>query len=199
MKRVLLTAFAPYGAWDSNASWLCVQELTRELPDAPHLTTRLYPVDFSETRRRLERDLAGGFDYAVHLGQAPGSARLRLEAVALNLASDGGETISGSIPLEPQGPLALQTSLPIAAWTNGLNVQGLPAEVSFHAGTYLCNAIYYWSLLLTEQQSPQTRSLFVHLPLELSQVAASGAKDPALPAAVSARAIRWILAQIELL
>jgi pyrrolidone-carboxylate peptidase len=46
MARVLLTAFGPYGSWESNASWLALTELTRELPSLPQVTTRLYPTDY---------------------------------------------------------------------------------------------------------------------------------------------------------
>jgi hypothetical protein len=41
MKSVLVTAFEPYGPWQANASWLCLLELTRELPSLTALTTRL--------------------------------------------------------------------------------------------------------------------------------------------------------------
>ena len=58
MPRVLVTAFEPYDVWSENASWLALVELTRDLPVRPEVTTRLYPVDYAEMRKRLERDLA---------------------------------------------------------------------------------------------------------------------------------------------
>lgn len=196
MKRVLLTAFSPYGAWTSNASWLCVEALTRDLPVTPQLTTRRYPVDFQDVRARLARDLECDYDVALHLGQAPGSTRIRLEAVGLNL---GGESADRTLPLEVDGPLAVMSNLPLSAWVAGLNAAKMPAELSHHAGTYLCNATLYWSLLTSERMKLRTRSVFVHLPLEVSQATEQGAGQPTMPAELTAAAIRWLLAQIDIM
>ena len=70
MTRVLLTAFEPYDRWKANASWLALVQITHDLPIAPEITTRLYPVDFGVMKSRLADDLHGNFDYALHLGQA---------------------------------------------------------------------------------------------------------------------------------
>src|SRR5262249_60807581 len=85
MPRVLLTAFEPYDRWKANASWLALVHLTHNLPEKPQITTRLYPVDFAEMKDPLAADLSGKFDYALHLVQAPGSSRIQLEAIGLNI------------------------------------------------------------------------------------------------------------------
>ena len=72
MVSVLVTAFEAYDQWQENASWLALVELTKELPQSLTIVTRRYPVDFEETRKRLERDLADNHEFAIHLGQAPG-------------------------------------------------------------------------------------------------------------------------------
>jgi len=92
MARVLITAFEPYDRWKTNASWLALVQLTHNLPPQPELTTRLYPVDFAAVRERLSVDLDGDYDYALHLGQAPGIGRLHLEAVGLNIGGSGGQS-----------------------------------------------------------------------------------------------------------
>jgi pyrrolidone-carboxylate peptidase len=86
MPRVLLTAFGPYDEWRENASWLALVRLTQELPEQPEVTTRRYPVDFDQMKRMVVRDLEAGYDIALHLGQAPGSAALHLEMFGLNIA-----------------------------------------------------------------------------------------------------------------
>ena len=83
MATVLLTAFEPYDRWTTNASWLALMELVKDLPKAPAITTRLYPVEFQEVRRRLREDLQSNYDVALHLGQAPGSARPRIRRTRL--------------------------------------------------------------------------------------------------------------------
>ena len=87
MTTVLLTAFEPYDRWPENASWLALVELTRDLPAEPHVVTRRYPVDFDAARARLFDDLAANYDFALHLGQSPGSSRVHLEAIGVNVAA----------------------------------------------------------------------------------------------------------------
>ncbi|HET6883303.1 MAG TPA: pyroglutamyl-peptidase I [Pirellulales bacterium] len=196
MKSVLVTAFEPYDRWTTNASWLCLVELTRELPSQPNLVTRRYPVDFAAARQRLSADLESGFDYVIHLGQSPGDAAVRLEAIGLNVGAEAGDLAAGHFPLEPDGPVAYRSSLPLALWQAKLRQAGIPARLSFHAGTYLCNALLYWTHYLSERMGRRTEAALVHVPLELSQVAA-GEPLPALPAAVTASAVRLILNELN--
>lgn len=196
MKSVLLTAFKPYDRWSTNASWLCVEHLTRELPQDVQLTTRLYPVDFNQVRAQLAVDLSGKYDVALHLGQAPGSTRIALEAVGLNVAGNLEQRPEAFGLLEADGPVAYRTSLPLASWAARLRAAGIPTEVSYHAGTFLCNATLYWSQHLCLQQGLPTRSAFVHLPLDPSQVLDEPAPCASLPASIAASALRLILAEI---
>lgn len=194
MSRVLITAFEPYDVWEQNASWLTIVELTRDLPAEPRITTRLYPVDYEGMRRKLEEDLRGGYDVALHLGQAPGSAQLRLEMCALNVATD--HALDEGRELLPGGPVGYRCRLPLARWANDLRQAGVPARVSYFAGTYLCNAVLYCSLHLAERERLRTESAFIHVPLDPAQIA-GGARDlPSLPASMGARAIRILLARI---
>ena len=196
MTTVLITAFEPYGQWDANASWLCLMELTRQLPTSPLLTTRRYPVDFTAARQRLEADLRGNYDFALHLGQAPGSTAIRLEEFALNVGQLPGQCAEECFPLCPDGPPAYRSALPLADWSGRLRSAGIPTAVSHHAGTYLCNATLYWSHYLAQTQGWKTRAAFVHLPLETSQCLGSGAIQPSLPAAMTAHALLLILAEL---
>ena len=170
MPRVLLTAFEPYDRWKANASWLALVHLTQNLPDQPQITTRLYPVDFSEMKTRLESDLSEKFDYALHLGQAPGSSRIQLETIGLNVGGSSSQSPDQYRPLVDDGPVAYRTALPMADWAVKLRRAGIPAQVSYHAGTYLCNATLYFCHYLIQRMSLPTQSAFIHVPLDISQV-----------------------------
>ena len=142
MPRVLITAFGPYGHWLENSSWLALVELTRQLPAAPEITTRLYPVDLAVVSERLIQDLPGQ-DYAIHFGQAPGATSVQLEAIGINVGAASIHDLDQPQPLVREGPIAYQSQLPLAAWAGLLRDTGIPARVSYHAGTYLCNATLY--------------------------------------------------------
>jgi pyroglutamyl-peptidase len=196
MSRVLLTAFEPYDRWKANASWLALVELTHRLPEQPQITTRLYPVDFTVMKERLAEDLSGKYDFALHLGQAPGSSRVQLEAIGLNIGGSSSQSPDQYRPLVDDGPIAYRTALPLADWAVKLRRGGVPAQVSYHAGTYLCNATLYWSHYLAERLALATQSAFVHVPLDVSQVVNEPHGAASLPSHISAQAIRLILEEL---
>lgn len=196
MPTLLLTAFEPYAPWAENSSWLTLVELTKNLPTTPRLTTRRYPVDFGQLRQRLTNDLAANYDYVLHLGQAPGSACIQLETVGLNVAGINGRLPEEYEPLVPEGPSAYRSSLPLADWARKLRSAGIPCQVSYHAGTSLCNAALYLSQHVAEQRHLKTRCALVHLPLETTQTLRGQPDQPSLPGTTLAAAIRLILDEV---
>ena len=197
MTRILVTAFQPYDRWSENASWLCLVGLTHNLPEQPEMVTRRYPVDFAQIRGCLEADLADNYDLAVHLGQAPGSTRLGLEAFAINAAQSPSDSQAAPRPraerLDADGPAAYQSMLPLDEWADLAAEHGIPTSVSHHAGTYLCNATLYWSRRISQLRGLRTQSLFIHVPLAPSQVIASGKDTASLPSTLCAQGVRLIL------
>ena len=193
MTKVLVTAFEPYGDWQTNASWLSLMELTKNMPEQPEITTRLYPVEFDAVKRKLEEDLIADFDYALHLGQSPGATAIALESTAINMGGDPEAGPDGCEPLLEGGPTAYRTSLPLQDWAEQLRRDGIPAQVSHHAGTYLCNATLYFSQHIAKRMGLKTLSAFVHVPLDVSQAAQQQPVPPSLPASLTAAALGKIL------
>lgn len=164
MPRILLTAFEPYESWPENSSWLTLMELTRWFDSGGQVITRRYPVDLAEMMHRLGEDLLQGFDYAIHLGQSPGSPAIKLETTGLNMTHSG-------VPIIPNAPAAFRTELPLEAWSARLKADGIPAIVSHHAGTFLCNAALFFSQYYASSHGMSTKACFIHLPLAPHQVA----------------------------
>jgi pyroglutamyl-peptidase len=190
MTRILLTAFEPYDRWTENSSWLALVELTRWFESRSELVTRLYPVDLQSASDRLRKDLLDNYDYAIHLGQSPGSSVLKIESTGLNLRTDGTPLIEGA-------PAAYLTSLPLNHLRDGLLSKRIPAEVSNHAGTYLCNAVLYLSQHFSSHFGLPTQSVFLHLPLTPEQVASTGLTTPSASTALMATAIGHIIQVLE--
>lgn len=196
MTSVLLTAFEPYDRWRSNSSWLALVELTQNLPGSPSVTTRLYPVDFAAVKEKLANDLRANHDFAIHLGQAPGSTRVQLEAIGINVGGSSTQSPDTFQPLVEGGPIAYRSPLPLADWAGLLRCSGIPAQVSYHAGTYLCNATLYFSCYLAERMNLKTRATFIHLPLDPSQTADQALDLASMPASVTAQGLRAMLSQL---
>lgn len=197
MKSVLVTAFEPYDRWSTNASWDALVAFTRDLPTAPRVVTRRYPVDFEKTRAKLAEDLAADYDFALHLGQAPGSSRIHLESVAVNIAGETTQSPDDFQTLVPGGPAAYRTSLPLGNWAAKIRAAGIPVQVSYHAGTYLCNAIFYLAQHMAAEKKLKTQSAFIHLPLSPVQVLNERHDVPSLSTANCAEALQLILAELQ--
>ena len=145
-------------------------ELTRNSELPCQLTTEIYPVDFQLAEQMVREHTQIGFDFTVHLGQSDVSEILSLERIALNVGVDGGLDNSASFKLIDDGPLAIQSDLPVGLWRQLLEEHGIPAMISHHAGTYLCNAVFYWSLYYARKLEKNTHSAFIHIPLMKAQV-----------------------------
>ena len=85
----------------------------------------------------------------------------------------------------------------MAEWVRGLRAQGIPARVSHHAGTYLCNAALYLSHYFAEQLELPTRAGFIHVPLDVSQVLGGPRDLAAVPLETTVAALRWILSRLD--
>ena len=193
MASILITAFEPYDRWNVNSSWLALVRLTRDLTQLGDVTTRLYPVDFAAVKEKLANDLKSHYDYALHLGQAPGSTRIQLEAIGINVGGSSSQPADEFRPLVEGGPTAYRSSLPLGDWAAQLRAAGIPAQVSYHAGTYLCNATLYFSCYLAERMELKTQSTFIHLPLAPVQTVEQAFDLASLPVDTMAEALRWIV------
>lgn len=193
MVKILVTAFEPYDVWRENASWLVLMEYLRTRPTDPRITTRRYPVDFEQLKSRLRQDLEKGFDVVLHLGQAPGSTHIRLEALAVNVAGRVENSGADLPPLISGGTVAYRSHLPLAYWSQHLQQLGIPAQISYHAGTYLCNAAMYLSHAWQHELGRPDAVGFVHLPLLPGQVTEDGRGMPSMSLQLQAQALEWIL------
>ena len=193
MPNIFITAFEPYDDWEENSSWLALVEFTKTMPPDARITTRRYPVDFQIVRKRLESDLEEDFDYALHLGQAPGSANIHLESIGVNIGGSSEELPESFQPLVADGPIAYRSELPLGDWASQLRQAGIPTTISYHAGTFLCNATLYLSHHIARQRRLRTKATFIHLPLDASQSAKISKETAALPASLAAAGLRLIV------
>jgi len=89
-----------------------------------------------------------------------------------------------------RGPAAQFTTLPIKAMVAALRAAGHPASVSYSAGTFVCNHVFY-GLQRAVRRRRWVRSGFMHLPCLPEQ--AQRAQAPSLPLATMIEAVRIAL------
>jgi pyroglutamyl-peptidase len=133
----------------------------------------------------------------LHLGLAPGRARVALERVAVNVMDyavpDNAGCQKSDEPCVLAGPAGYFATLPLRAILARLTDAGIPAYVSDSAGTYLCNQTLYTTLDAVAAMSEPPRVGFMHLPLLPSMVAASGLDQPSMDLAIMRRAVEIAL------
>jgi len=144
--EILVTGFEPWGKHRVNPSG----ELASEVGG------HLLPVDFDDAARELKLLIRKHRPRAVvMLGLAAGRKRINLELVALNVEFERGRWRR----IRKGGSLALMSRLPVERLLAGLRKARVPVTLSFHAGTYVCNRVFYEALSATTVPCG-----FVHLP-----------------------------------
>jgi len=169
MPALLITSFGPWGAHRENASTLWWERAAADPPPGWQLHRAVLPVDWEAAPWELFRAMEAIEDLRTVLlcGLAENRTALTPERGARNRASTTAPDVRGATfpqeSIEPSGPDAYASSLPVAELVARLRESGLPAEESRDAGTYLCNFLSY-RLLEALADRPGIRGGFLHVP-----------------------------------
>lgn len=122
--------------------------------------------------------------FLVSLGLATGEPVLRCETTAINrldfgVADNFGARPADGRPIDAEGPAARMATWDAAALVGRIRAAGIPARVSHHAGTHLCNATLYAALGAMEAEGLRGPCGFFHLPYLPHQVARFMSEIPA--------------------
>ncbi|MDG6929526.1 MAG: pyroglutamyl-peptidase I [Nitrososphaerota archaeon] len=172
MVKALLTGFEAW-AGHKNPSGMIARELDGKVVEGVEVVGRELPEDFFRLPRitsslveELEPDIiiSMGWDY----GRA-----IRVEKVAINVQqSDFGDKVvpdnAGNsprgTPVLDQGQLAYAAGLPAERVVEALRKAGIPAVLSYHAGTHCCNTVMYSFLHSISSGRRNVMSGFMHIP-----------------------------------
>lgn len=163
MATVLLTGFEPFGNSSLNPSG----EITKAVR-AESIVTAILPVVFGQSAQML-KDLVDLHkpDVVLCLGQAEGRHAMTPERIAINIddarmADNSGALVSERAVIEG-GPDAYFSTLPVKEMVNAMKAAGVPAVISYSAGTFVCNHIFY--ALQHHLKGSGVKSGFMHVPL----------------------------------
>jgi pyroglutamyl-peptidase len=169
VKRLLLTAFEPFGGESINPSLEAARQMERI--EFPNTTVRVaeLPVDrFRAVDIALDLIRAERPDIVILLGEAGGRYRINPERVAINVDDfripDNAGNQPRDEPIVEGGPVGFFSTLPIRAITDRINKAGIPAAISNSAGAYLCNRLFYSVMHAVSVERMPTRAGFIHLP-----------------------------------
>lgn len=172
--NVLMTGFDPFNGEVVNPSF----EAIRAMPETV-LGYEVIKLEVPTVFDRAIQVLAAAMDahrpdIVICVGQAGGRFAITPEYVAINLDEaripDNEGNKPDASPIVAGGENAYFTTLPVRAIVTSLREAGIPATLSYTAGTFVCNHLFYGLMHLIEKDYPSVRGGFIHVPFLPGQV-----------------------------
>ena len=193
-KKILVTGFSPFGGERINPAW----EAIKRLPDniaGTELVKLEIPTSFSQCGPALDTAVESHRpDAVLCVGQAGGRACVSVERVAINLAeariadNDGNQPVDE--PIQADGPAAYFATLPVKAMVQSVRAQGIPCQLSYSAGTFVCNCLMYQALHLAAKRYSSLRAGFIHVPYLHEQAVGKPVGTPSMELSTLVRALK---------
>ena len=163
-----MTGFEAFADHADNPSLQLMEYL-----DASNHIKNLYclklPVIFQQAAAQLlEKIQLLQPDVVLCLGYAANRHVISLERVAINLDDASIPDNMGQQPIDqsiiPHGQNAYFSSLPIKAIYQALKDEQIPCEISYSAGTYVCNHVFYHLMHMVHSSHSNITAGFIHIP-----------------------------------
>lgn len=171
--KIMITGFDPFGGESVNPAYEAVKLLPDNIGGAQIVKLEV-PTVFGKAGKVLEDAIkAEQPDAVICVGQAGGRSGMTVEKAAINFQdaripdNDGQQPIDKTI--REDGDTAYFATIPIKAMVAKMRENGIPAFISYTAGTYVCNDLMYSLMYLIDKQYPQIRGGFIHVPYAMEQ------------------------------
>lgn len=163
---IVVFGFGPFGDYAENPSEIICGRLDGRMIGDYRVYAKVLPVEYGGLEESILEVLGGGRPKLVlGLGLAAGRTHICLERVAVNYRDTHLADRAGFRPtsrIDPEGPVAVESNLPVEEIVGALRRAGIPAKVSLSAGAYLCNNMMY--IVCREASRRGFLGGFVHLP-----------------------------------
>ena len=173
--KIVYTGFAPFGGEEVNPSFLAVSALPEEICGAKVVCLEIPTAFDGGAKKLLSLVNEEKPDVVICTGQAGGRAEISLEYVAINYRHaripDNEGYKPEDMPILPGEAAAYFSLLPLRSIEKRCKEEGLPAFLSYTAGTYVCNEVMYRLLAFREKEGLSFLGGFIHVPYCPAQVA----------------------------
>lgn len=198
MTRILVTGFVAYREHHRNPSEVIARDLDASVVGGAQIVGRVLPVSYRCAEAALKATLVEVDPAALlMLGLFPSRPRLTIERVAVNLLdfpfpdNDGDQPVD--LPIVAHGPAAYLSLVDVRDIVRRWQAAGLDGEVSYTAGTYVCNQSFYLASHITASQA--TPVGFIHLPPVRDAAAPPG--SPGITFDAMFRGVRMALSSLS--
>jgi len=191
---ITITGFEPFRREKVNPSMLIAEELNGRTICGEEVKGVVLPVSYGKAKPIVESLVREKPRLLLSLGLSPRTTCLKLEVVALNIAHSEKGDNDGYKPFDEaiyeDGDLAYRGTLPFEKILEKLRSSGIPSTLSFHAGTFLCNYVYYVALYNARRYGVKVG--FVHIP-HLTEYAVENPEVPSLPKELVVKTVEIIV------
>ncbi len=174
--RVLITCFGAFQNFNENPSKITMNHLKKITSSLKNIIFEWEEIEvIFEKVDEFTEHLNHDHDLIIHLGVATGAEKLKFELCAHNI-KNGVDTIGVDFKNTPiqLGANKIETSFPIEVIKNFVEEHKNETEISKDAGAYLCNYVYFKSLLKTNEKS---KVIFIHIADYQNNQKAKNAED----------------------
>ena len=173
--KILVTGFDPFDKEKINPAYEAVKLLPAQICGADIIKLEI-PTVFCRCAEMVEKAIEQhNPDVVICVGQAGGRSCISVEKVAINFAEARIPDNEGNQPLDkaivPDGPAAYFSTLPVKAMVENVRSYGIPSNLSYSAGTFVCNDVMYRLLHILSTKYHHIKGGFIHVPYTLSQAA----------------------------
>ncbi|WP_461810681.1 pyroglutamyl-peptidase I [Faecalimonas sp.] len=171
--KVLITGFDPFGGEAVNPAYESVKLIPDRIKGVEIIKLEI-PTVFGEAGKTVEKAIEECHpDAVLCVGQAGKRSDIQVERVAINLCEAPIPDNAGNQPMDEKsqedGDVAYFATVPVKAMVKNINDHGIPASVSYTAGTYVCNNVMYDLLYILNKKYPNIRGGFIHVPYSTQQ------------------------------
>ena len=193
--KILVTGFDPFGGASVNPAYEAVKLLPDSIKGAEIIKQEI-PTVFKKEGEVLKAGIEEHKpDIVICVGQAGGRSCMSVEKVAINLMearipdNEGQQPFDE--PIHSDGETGYFASLPVKAMVQKMREHGIPAKVSYTAGTFVCNDIMYRLLYMIDKKYHDVRGGFIHVPYLPEQVTELPDGTPSMSAEMIAQALEY--------
>jgi len=177
-RAVVLTGFEPFDGFQVNPSWEAVKAFENRKVGSSNIKVFKIPLIFKEIKPTITKIIRDeNPEVMISLGQSYRPV-ISLEKIAINYVDLTEATVLYNCDtrprdeiLEPNAPMAYFTKLSTRKILNRLREHNIPAEISYSAGTFGCNQLFYTMMHILHSERLDIPAGFIHVPSLPSQAA----------------------------
>lgn len=190
--KILLTGYEPFLDMKRNPSMEAIRLLDGMLYNGYGVVVEELPMRYAEIKE-LIRGLVDKHQPAAVIctGVSSIATDVPVERVAINVGSADGRVNFGyerlDQTLNPDGPTAYWSTLPIREIVEAIKETGIPSHISNSAGTQGCNLVFYHLMDYISEKNLGIPGGFIHVPRLPENTV--GSRNPSMSLLDSAKAL----------